>query len=313
MENLEKLFDPRIIEKVKTLRLMDDDLMTKVFSDDLEATEFMLRILMKNDSLKVLESHGQEELRNIFGRTIRLDILAEDANHNLINVEIQRACNGASPKRARFHASMLDSHFLEKNKDFEELKSTYIIFITENDLWSKGLPIYRINKTIEGTDMPFEDDLHILYVNGEYRGKDSLGDLMHDFSCQNPDDMKYKELARKVRYYKQETKGVKTMCKAFEDLIKIMLEERTAEIEEKAAEMLEEKVAKRAAEVLEEKIAKMAEEKAAEIAERAAKRNEELATNMLLKGKYSIEEICEFSTLSKEEVEKLAKKLPVNA
>lgn len=125
--------------------------------------------------------------------------------------------------------------------------------------------------------------------------------------------MKYKELARKVRYYKQETKGVKTMCKAFEDLIKIMLEERTAEIEEKAAEMLEEKVAKRAAEVLEEKIAKMAEEKAAEIAERAAKRNEELATNMLLKGKYSIEEICEFSTLSKEEVEKLAKKLPVNA
>lgn len=97
--------------------------------------------------------------------------------------------------------------------------------------------------------------------------------------------MKYKELARKVRYYKQETKGVKTMCKAFEDLIKIMLEERTAEIEEKAAE----------------------------IAERAAKRNEELATNMLLKGKYSIEEICEFSTLSKEEVEKLAKKLPVNA
>lgn len=53
--------------------------------------------------------------------------------------------------------------------------------------------------------MPFEDGLHILYVNGEYRGKDSLGDLMHDFSCPNPDDMKYEELAKKVRYYKQET------------------------------------------------------------------------------------------------------------
>lgn len=53
--------------------------------------------------------------------------------------------------------------------------------------------------------MPFEDGLHILYVNGEYRGKDSLGDLMHDSSCPNPDDMKYEELVKKVRYYKQET------------------------------------------------------------------------------------------------------------
>lgn len=48
--------------KVMSLRLMDDDLMTKVFSGNLEATQFILRILMKNDSLKVLESHSQKNL-----------------------------------------------------------------------------------------------------------------------------------------------------------------------------------------------------------------------------------------------------------
>ena len=230
MENLKKLFDPRIIEKVMSLRLMDDDLMTKVFADDLEATQFILRILMKNNSLKVLKSHSQNDLRNIFGRSIKLDILAEDSDHNLINVEIQRADKGASAKRARYHAAMLDSHFLAKNTDFDKLKNTYIIFITENDIWGKGLPTYKVKKTIEETDLPFEDGLHILYVNGEYRGKDSLGDLMHDFSCPNPDDMKYEELAKKVRYYKQETEGVKTMCKAVEDYGKEIKEEMIIEM-----------------------------------------------------------------------------------
>lgn len=230
MEDLKKLFDPRIIEKVMSLRLMDDDLMTKVFSDDLEATQFLLRILMKNDKLVVLESHSQNDLRNIFGRSIKLDILAEDSDHNLINVEIQRADKGASPKRARYHAAMLDTHFLEKGEDFEKLKNTYIIFITENDILGKGLPVYTVKKTIEETDLTFDDGLHIIYVNGEYRGKDSLGDLMHDFSCPNPDDMKYEELAKKVKYYKQETEGVKTMCKAVEDYGQEIKEEMIIEM-----------------------------------------------------------------------------------
>jgi hypothetical protein len=42
--------------------------------------------------------------------------------------------------------------------------------------------------------------------------------LMHDFSCTNPDDMNYEALAKKARYFKQDEKGVKTMCKLLEDM-----------------------------------------------------------------------------------------------
>ena len=41
---------------------------------------------------------------------------------------------------------------------------------------------------------------------------------MHDFSCTNPDDMNYEALARKARYFKQDEKGVATMCKIMEDM-----------------------------------------------------------------------------------------------
>ena len=49
---------------------------------------------------------------------------------------------------------------------------------------------------------------YIIYVNGAYRGNDAIGRLMHDFSCTNPNDMNYKELAKKARYFKEEKEGV---------------------------------------------------------------------------------------------------------
>ena len=56
----------------------------------------------------------------------------------------------------------------------------------------------------------------ILYVNGQYRGDSAIGRLMHDFSCWNPDDMKCELLRDAARYYKENPKGVETMCRAFE-------------------------------------------------------------------------------------------------
>ncbi|MCM1541921.1 MAG: hypothetical protein NC121_11755 [Blautia sp.] len=41
---------------------------------------------------------------------------------------------------------------------------------------------------------------------------------MHDFSCTDPDDMNYEALAKKARYFKQDEKGVKAMCKMPEDM-----------------------------------------------------------------------------------------------
>ena len=84
----------------------------------------------------------------------------------------------------------------------ENLLETYVIFITEKDVMNGMLPIYHINRVVEETGMPFDDETHILYVNGEYRDDSPIGILMHDFSCTDPADMKYKVLAERARYFK---------------------------------------------------------------------------------------------------------------
>ncbi len=84
--------------------------------------------------------------------------------------------------------------------------------------------------------MTFCDDLHIIYVNGEYRGENDLGRLMHDFSCTNSDDMNSTLLAEKTRYFKKDEKGVKRMCKIMEDFVE---DEKREQAERMAIGMLE--------------------------------------------------------------------------
>lgn len=68
------------------------------------------------------------------------------------------------------------------------------------------------------TGIPFNDGTYILYVNGEYRGKDDIGYLMHDFNCTSPDEMHFPLMADRTRYLKEDPKGVSKMCKAMEDM-----------------------------------------------------------------------------------------------
>ena len=94
-----------------------------------------------------------------------------------------------------------------------------MIFITENDVIGDGLPLYTIDRQITNTGKAFDDGEHIIYVNGADKDASTvLGKLMHDFFCTDPDDMHYKELADKVRYFKEDEKGVAAMCKVMEDM-----------------------------------------------------------------------------------------------
>lgn len=69
----------------------------------------------------------------------------------------------------------------------------------------------------------FDDAAHIMYVNGGYRAEDAIGLLIHDFFCDDPARMHYKELAQRTDFFKHEPKGVNAVCKIMQEL---MAEER---------------------------------------------------------------------------------------
>ncbi|MCM1308638.1 MAG: hypothetical protein NC223_08575 [Butyrivibrio sp.] len=208
------------LERLKLFRYMDDDFMTACLADNFEGVELILRIILGLDDIKVKSVRTQEQLKNLQGRSVVLDVHAVDSTDKEYDVEIQRSDAGAGAKRARYNSSLLDAHILKSGGDTENIPDSYVIFITENDVMKGNQAIYPIERyvTIGEEKVLFGDGSHIIYVNGKYRGDDEIGRLMHDFSCTEPDDMIFEELAKKARHFKKTEKGVAAMCKLLEDM-----------------------------------------------------------------------------------------------
>ncbi len=254
------------LQRIKELRLMDDDFFSEALDGKKEAVEYILNTVLERDDIKVKSTKAQVEYKSATKRSIKLDIQAEDVHGRLMDIEIQRSDRGSGVRRARFHSSMIDRALLSKGKDFEDLVDTYVIFITEKDKFGMGIPLYHIERKIAEMDNAlFGDGAHILYVNGEYRNLEHpVGSLMHDFNCKNANDMVTPLLADEVRYLKETEGGRSQMSR--------ILEEMRNEVAEKATHNTAVNT----------------------------------ALKLLARGRDSIEEIAEITGLSLEEVQKLA-------
>ncbi|MDO4921682.1 MAG: PD-(D/E)XK nuclease family transposase [Phascolarctobacterium sp.] len=212
---------PEYLEKVSRLRLIDDIFMRKVFENNVPATELLLRIIMDNDKIKVIKAQSQYALTNLYGRSIQLDVLAQDGFGRYFNVEVHSESSDTSPKRARYYVGVIDTAHFPKSVDYGTLFDTYVIFITETDVLGEGRPIYHIDRKINESGNHFNDGSHIIYVNGACRyDETALSKLMHDFFCTSARDMHYQELKQRVKYFKETKEGAQIMCKISEELRK---------------------------------------------------------------------------------------------
>ncbi len=203
---------------LKDLTIMDDIFMRNVLKDS-ACTEYILKVIMDQDNLKLEDQILQADYKNLQGRSSILDCIALDNSGRKYNIEFQNADSGASLKRARYHGSLVDATTLETGQVPNDLPDTYIIFITTNDTLGFNLPICHINRTFEETGQSCPDQLHIIYVNSSVQDDTALGRLMHDLHCPNSQDMYSKILARRVKELKETQKGVDIMCDKLNELI----------------------------------------------------------------------------------------------
>ena len=163
--------------------------------------QHVLRVVTGLSNLVLTEEKTQADMNRVTGaRSICLDVYGKDTSGKRFDLEVQKASAGTHPKRARYHSSVFDIENLDVKQDFDELPETYIIFITENDVYQGGYPFYLFERT------------------------DTRDGLMHDFCCSNPDDMYNEDMADSSRYFKESEKGVSEMCTIMEDLRKESIE-----------------------------------------------------------------------------------------
>ena len=223
------VMNPEYHAEIENFRLMDDTFMSKCLENAPECIELILQIIIGKKDLKVISSQTEYPIKSLQGRGVRFDVFARDSNGREYDIEIQRAKDGAEPKRARYNSALMDANALKSGDDFDKLRDTYVIFITENDVMEDGQDVYVYDRSEKMSGRSLCDGTHIIYVNGATRSNSDIGKLMHDFLCSNAAEMYFDILKRQVSQFKNSEEGRHAMCKAVEDLVERKQAESKAE------------------------------------------------------------------------------------
>ena len=210
------LVNERYLEVLNKLRPIDDTFMRMIFRD-YQCVELLMKIIFGEQfSLKRFET--QEDHKQVGSRSVELDIVVYTYEGAVIGIEVEKSKDNASPIRARYHASILDCDLSYPKEKWSHFPEIYVVFICEEDVLKTKRLVSHIERYIDKQEQ-FKDKLHIIYLNASMQDETPLGKLMHDMLCNDPDDMYYEVLRKRVSYFKRQEGGKRTMCEALEELI----------------------------------------------------------------------------------------------
>ena len=152
-------------EKYAKLLNPIDDLMFCKMAEHKEFCEEILRVILEDDGLTVIEAIPQWQGKNLTGRSVVLDAKCVTGDGRQINIEVQKADDDNHLKRARYNAAVLTTNISETGKKFEFIPDVCIVFISKFDIFDGGLPLYHIDKVVRETGQVIEDGLTEIFVN----------------------------------------------------------------------------------------------------------------------------------------------------
>ena len=157
--------DKKNFEKYAKLLNPIDDLMFCKMAEHKEFCEEILRVILEDEGLTVIEAIPQWQGKNLSGRSVVLDAKCVTGDGRQINIEVQKADDDNHLKRARYNASILTTNIAKTGKKFEFIPDVCIVFISKFDMFDGGLPLYHIDKVVRETGQVIDNGLTEIFVN----------------------------------------------------------------------------------------------------------------------------------------------------
>lgn len=206
-------------EVIASLRPIDD-IMFECLMKNSAVCEEILRIILDDKELSVIEVVSQNSIKNLRGRSVRLDALCRLGDGRLCNVEVQRANNDDHQRRVRYNASVATANIVSPGEKFEQVPEMIVIYISEFDMFSFGRVIYHVERFITEEMKQVDNGLHEIYVTAGHSDSSVLGELMRCFT--RTDLQKYQSafpaLASEFTNIKNDREEVSYMNKVLEEM-----------------------------------------------------------------------------------------------
>ena len=160
---------------------IDDKLFSKM-AEERAFCEEIIRVILGDPNLEVIEHHAQEVMTNLKGRSVQLDALCRLSDGKILNVEVQTYDNEDHQRRVRYYGSVITTNRTPAGTAFRDVVNVCVIYIARFDLFGAGKPIYHIDRTVRETGEIVYNGMEEIYVNAEARDGSDVSELMQVFT-----------------------------------------------------------------------------------------------------------------------------------
>lgn len=204
-----------------------DDTFFEMVAKDKEAVEDILRIILHDPELVVAQLITQDSIKNLYGKSVRLDALCVTGDGKTINVEIQKGDNDNHAKRVRYNASCITANVSEPGESYENINDVYVVYISKFDVFRRKRRLYYVERSFHdnGEIVSVDDGEHFIYVNASNdviaEAEDAdVAELMEFFKNSQGQNEKFHRLTNRVYDLKNNESEVNAMCEHVENYAK---------------------------------------------------------------------------------------------
>lgn len=203
--------------KVSRFNIIDDVFFQKMVEDK-GVCEEIIQTVLDDKSISVIENNPQEQLKNLQGRSVILDVLCKDKTGRFFNVEVQKADNDNHIRRVRYNGACVTTNIVATGQKFELVPDVVVIYISDFDLFGQGKTMYRATMRLDDTYEEINDGFEVYYVNTAINDNSLVAELMKCFK--NSSYLTSKNFPKcylRNNFLKENEKGVNSMCNIMEE------------------------------------------------------------------------------------------------
>lgn len=220
----------KIREEAKKLNPIDD-IMFRKMAEESSFCEEILRVIMNDSDLVVIESHAQWTGQNLQGRSVILDAKCKLSNEKVINIEVQKANDDNHQKRVRYNGAILTTNITDTGLKFENVPDVCVVFISKFDVFKSGNALYNIDRVVRQTGEIVDNGFEEIYVSACVKDGSDVSELMEIFTNDDSYNInKYPIISNIKKRYKETEEGQAVMCEIMERINEDTKREVTARI-----------------------------------------------------------------------------------
>ncbi|MDE6635038.1 MAG: Rpn family recombination-promoting nuclease/putative transposase, partial [Lachnospiraceae bacterium] len=209
----------KIREEARKLNPIDD-LMFRKMAEDKEFCQEILRVILEDDKLMVIESIPQWTGTNLQGRSVILDAKCVKGDGTQVDVEVQKADDDDHQRRVRYNGAILTTNIADPGIKFEKVPDVCVVFISKFDIFEGNLPLYHVDRIVRETGKVVDNGFEEIYVNTKIKDDSEVAELMTVFVDDNAYNSKFPKTSDGKHRYKETEGGLNAMCEIMEKIAK---------------------------------------------------------------------------------------------